>query len=149
MPRDRFGNLHRRLALLKDENDAYAVGGRCSDMVALELMAGFYQTVRGPRNLTELSSAVPARRQRWCCAGLADRGGFVGRRGSLRAAAADSIGSRLGTTLGGMPDETFRAACGKASQWKPVRSPPIRRDRLVAMLLGRGHRIAARLFARV
>ena len=49
VPRDRFGNLHRRLALLKDENDAYAVGGAVLDMVAL-VDGRLHQTVRGPRN---------------------------------------------------------------------------------------------------
>ena len=150
MPRDRFGNLHRRLALLKDENDAYAVGGAVLDMVALELMAGFYQTVRGPRNLTEFvercrrGGSVGA-----ALASLIEAGSWDGEGHCVPllpiASAADWAAS-----LGGMPDEIFRKAPtwqGEPMETGSLAAHPARP--LVAMLLGRGHRIAARLFARV
>ena len=150
VPRDRFGNLHRRLALLKDEKDAYAVGGAVLDMVALELMAGFYQTVRGPRNLTEFvercrrGGSVGA-----ALASLIEAGSWDGEAHCVPllpiASAAD-----WAATLGGMPDETFRKAPawqGQPMETGSLAAHPARP--LVAMLLGRGHRIAARLFARV
>lgn len=151
VPRDRFGNLHRRLALLKDQQDAFAVGGAILDMVALELMVGFYQTVRGPRNLTEFvercrrGGSVGA-----ALASLIETGSVHCEGHSVPLLPVSSSEDWAASFNGCMPDATFRTH----PQWhgQPMETGSLAAHLgrpLVAMLLSRGHRIAARLFARV
>ena len=150
VPRDRFGNLHRRLALLKDQQDAFTVGGAILDMVALELMAGFYQTVRGPRNLTEFVERC--RRGGSVGASLASliETGSIHCEGYCVPLLPVSSAADWAAMLNGMPDAVFR----RHPQWRgqPMETGALATHPgrpLVAMLLSRGHRIAARLFARV
>lgn len=150
VPRDRFGNLHRRLALLKNQQDAYTVGGAILDMVALELMVGFYQTVRGPRNLTEFvercrrGGSVGA-----ALASLIEHGSWSGEGHTVPLLPVNSA-DEWAASLGGMPDAAFRLHPDWQGQPMETGALAAHLARpLVAKLMMRGHRIAARLFSRV
>ncbi|THF63031.1 hypothetical protein E6C76_17395 [Pseudothauera nasutitermitis] len=151
--RARFTDLHRRLARLAvvgDAANARDLGGQLLDLVAAELLSGFFTMAREPSSLGEF-----ARRAR--------RGGSIG------AALSDLL--EMGThappqgmaallpcmdaaiwaaELGGVPDMAFCDAPTWAGA--PAETGALARQRdsaLVRLLVDHGHPVAARLFAQV
>jgi hypothetical protein len=150
-PRHRFAHLHRRLAQLRQAQDAFVVGGDLLDLVANELLSGFFRAMREPTTLAEFVA-------------LARRGGTLG------ATLADLIelgahvppeeisapllpvvsAAAWAEALGGMPSPAFCQAPAWQGQASETGALPRHTDTpLVAMLVAQGHRIAGRLFARV
>lgn len=154
--RSRFAVLHRKLAQVNDAASAFDIGGVLLDLVARELLVGFFLSMREPSSLAEFVIA-------------ARRGGAVG------AMLAELIEAGTWTPADGntvpllpahsaqdwaqmfenrMPARGFdrvptwhegksAIACEVGALARQHRSP------LVAMLLRHGHRIAARVFAQV
>lgn len=149
--RERFGVLHRRLAQARDHAAVFEVGGQVLNLVANELLGGFFANLREPRNLREFSAAC-------------ERAGTVGHvlARLIDAGASDPMedsvpllpllpASELAAAIpGGWPDEAYcraphlnGSACETGPLARHVGNP------LVARLLSHRHRIAARLFARM
>jgi hypothetical protein len=154
--RMRFAQLHHRLAQVKDASAAFDVGGVLLDLVAKELLSGFFLSMREPANLAEFVSATRY-------------GGFVGETLAdlIEAGRWAPEGDKVAPLMpphtaqewaqmfgGTLPAPEFERApvwTGDASAdiyetgalARQFRSP------LVAALLGYGHRIAARVFAQV
>jgi hypothetical protein len=148
--RDRFAILHRRLANLGDARAAFDLGGEILDLVAVELLGGFFRATREPCGLREFVER-------------ARRGGSIG------AALADIIEMGSSTPehesvpllppcsaaawaheFGGLPADEFCAEPtfgGRAHETGVLARHA--GSMLVGGLLAQGHRIAARLFARV
>lgn len=150
--RERFSNLYRRLAQItdRDARAAFDLGGELLDLVAVELLGGFFQSIREPQGLGEF-----VERSR--------RGGSIG------AALGDLIEMGSSTpeveavallpalpaatwvqSLVAVPDASYCAAPtldGAAHETGVLARHA--KSLLVRMLIQRGHRIAARLFARV
>jgi len=149
--RQRFAILHRRLTRVVEEPQAsFKVGGDILDLLATELLAGFFQSMREPRGLGEFAD---------CAA----RGGPLGATladlilmGSFRCDADDAIPLLTPHTatdwcerFAGVPDDAFcrSPTCDEV----PHETGALARHAsspLVAMLVAEGHRVAARLFAR-
>ncbi|AWI80286.1 hypothetical protein CEW87_13500 [Parazoarcus communis] len=154
--RVRFAQLHHRLAQVNDTAAAFDVGGVLLDLVAKDLLSGFFLSMREPANLAEFVSATRY-------------GGFVGETLAelieagrwtpdcdkvaplLPPHTAQEWAQMLGGTL---PAPEF----DRAPAWHGGASPVVyetgalarqSRSPLVAALLGYGHRIAARVFAQV
>lgn len=149
--RNRYAELHRRLVQTLDAEAAYALGGDLLDLVARELLAGFFRALREPRNLAEFVERA---------ASGGDLGSILAEMVGIGAAEvpAAGVGALLPALtaaqwverLGGLPDAGFcrqPTLDGAAAETGPLArhaSSP-----LVALLLGEGHRISARLFAKV
>lgn len=149
--RERFSSLYRRLAQVttRDTRAAFDLGGELLDLVAVELLGGFFLSIREPQGLGEF-----VERSR--------------RGGSLGAALGDLIemGSSTSETeavalLPPQPAATWAQAlvavpdaayCAMPTLDGVARETGVlarhTRSQLVRMLVQRGHRIAARLFAR-
>jgi len=148
--RERFAVLHHGLAQIGGSRAAYELGGDLLDLVAVELLGGFFRATREPTALREL---VERARQ----------GGTIGE------ALADLIeigpstaeheavpllpllsAQAWGETLGGLPSPQF---CRTPSLHGQAHETGVLArhagSMLVRILLKKGHRIAARLFARV
>lgn len=147
----RHAEFHRRLTTKTDAASCFELGGDVLDLVAREMLAGFFNRIRLPHSLAEFIER-------------ADTGGILGAvlreminlgpsqpqqgpavhiLGTLSAAAWVSAAGTWPTpefvarpTFGGEPAETGPLA-------RHAVSP------LVKLLLDRGHRLSARLFAKV
>ncbi|WP_323000730.1 hypothetical protein [Denitromonas sp.] len=149
--RQRFAFVLKRIDQVTDERSAYEAGGSVLDLVARELLAGFMNSLREPRNLSEFADA---------CRRSGSIGDALAR--LIEAGASDPIAhpvpllaplpaSVFADALpGGWPDADYCRAphlSGDVYETGPlarhVNNP------LVARLVIHRHRIAARLFARV
>jgi hypothetical protein len=149
--RHRFAILHRRLLRLVDESQAsFKVGGDILDLLATELLAGFFQSMREPRGLGEFADW--AARSGTLGATLAD----LIRIGCSRCDANDTVpllasyaAADWCERFAGVPDDAF---CRSPTfDDVPHETGALARHAdspLVAMLMVEGHRVAARLFAR-
>lgn len=150
--RGRFAELHRQLARVAghDAEGAREVGGQILDLVAAELLAGFFTVAREPSSLAEFASR--ARRGGSVGAALGDlleMGSYAPPRGM--ATLLPSLGAAdWAAALVGVPNEDF---C-RAPTWQglPAETGALARHQdsmLVRLLVERGHPVAARLFAAV
>ena len=149
--RDRFARMHRRLAQVNDAGAAFDIGGALLDLVANELLNGFFRTLREPRNLGEFADACR-------------RGGGVGAvlARLIESGASDPLDAPV-ALLSPLPAQHFAdtlpdgwpspAFCRAPQLGDTVcETGPLARhahNLLVARLLMHRHRIAARVFARV
>jgi hypothetical protein len=149
--RERFAVLHRRLgALGADARAAFELGGDLLDLVAVELVAGLFQSMREPHSLGEFVER--ARRGGNIGAALADiiEMGPSAPPGEAVALLPALSAGAWGHELGGVPPATFCAAPTFGGRSHETGALARHADAvLVRVLLARGHRIAARLFARV
>ncbi len=147
--RERFANLYRRLALSNDAKAAYDLGGDLLDIVAVELLGGFFRAIREPQGLTEFVER--ARSGGTIGDTLAD---LIEMGSSTPEAEAVPLlpcmpAAGWAETLGAVPPEDFCAAPvfeGRAHETGTLSRHA--QSLLVRTLLSRGHRTAARLFAR-
>ena len=150
-PRHRYAHLHRRLGQLRDERGAFDLGGDLLDLLANELLSGFYRTLRGPNSLTEFVAL--ARRGGAVGRTLADlieRGAYVPPEDACVPLLPSRSAAEWAVDLGGLPTAEFcRAPLWQGQAWETGPLPRRAGSPLVARLLSQGHRIAARLFARV
>lgn len=149
--RNRYAELHRRLARPLDVDAAYALGGDLLDLVAGELLAGFFRALREPRNLAEFVERASSG---------GDLGSILAEMIAIGAAEEPAGGvcpllpaldaTRWAARFGGLPDDAF---CRLPTvDGAPAETGPLARHAtspLVALLLDHGHRISARLFAKV
>lgn len=157
--RDRFGILHRRLGRVLTEDApaqdeaAFRLGGELLDLVAIEMLSGFFRSVREPHRLQEFVEC-------------AERGGNIGaaladliRMGSS-VAPADAVAllpptpaSEWAERISTMSAATLAAfaACPEVDGATRETGALARHAErgLIGKLLLHGHRVAARLFARV
>lgn len=154
--RVRFAQLHHRLAQVNDTEAAFDVGGVLLDLVAKELLSGFFLSMREPANLAEFVSATRY-------------GGFVGETLAelIEAGRWTPEGDKVAPLLPPHTAQEWAQMLGgtlpapefdRAPAWHGGASPVVcetgalarqSRSPLVAALLGYGHRIAARVFAQV
>ncbi|AUL98910.1 hypothetical protein B4966_01030 [Rhodocyclaceae bacterium] len=150
--RGRFAELHRQLARVagNDADGAREVGGQILDLVAAELLAGFFTVAREPSSLAEFASR--ARRGGSVGAALGDlleMGSYAPPRGM--ATLLPCLGAAdWAAVLAGVPNADF---C-RAPTWQglPAETGALARHQdsmLVRLLVERGHPVAARLFAAV
>lgn len=148
--RDRFANLYRRLDQLGDARAAFDLGGELLDLVAVELLGGFFRAIREPQGLAEFVERARS-------------GGSIGdtladliEMGSWTppAQATPLLPQRPAATwartFDGVPSEAFcRAPTLDGFAHETGVLARHAESLLVRMLVEHGHRIAARLFARV
>ncbi len=150
--RGRFAELHRQLARVAGNgaDTARDIGGQILDLVAAELLAGFFTVAREPSSLMEFANR--ARRGGTVGAALADlleMGTHAPPRG-MAALLPWQSATEWAAALGGVPDEAFCSA--PTWQGAPAETGALARHRssmLVRLLVERGHPVAARLFAEV
>lgn len=147
----RYGEFRRRLITKTDSASCFELGGDVLDLVAREMLAGFFNGIRLPHSLAEFIDR-------------ADTGGILGAvlrelinlgpshpdqgrpaplLGTLSAAAWAS-------TVGEWPTPAFIATPSFAGE--PGETGPLARHAvspLVRLLRDRGHRVSARLFSKV
>ena len=147
---NRFAEFHRQLIGPTDPDTAFALGGDVLDLVAREMLAGFFNQIRMPHGIGEFidrlnaGGSLSSVMNGLITMGAASPppGGPIQLLGMLSAAAwVSSIGTWPSAdfvrhpTFGGAPAETGPLA-------RHAQSP------LVRLLLERGHRVSARLFAK-
>ena len=147
---NRFAEFHRQLIAPLDPDTAFALGGEVLDLVAREMLAGFFNQIRMPHGIGEFIDRLNAGGSLSSVMnGLITMGAATPPPGAptqllgmLSAAAwVSSIGNWPSAdfvrhpTFGGAPAETGPLA-------RHALSP------LVRLLLERGHRVSARLFAK-
>lgn len=148
--RERFDMLFRQLAQSGGSRGPFRLGGDLLDLVAVELLGGFFQATREPSALREFVER--ARRGGTIGAALADlieMGPSVSEQDSVPLLPVLSA-EAWGRELGAVPSAHFCAApslYGRAFETGVLGRHAD--SMLVRILLGSGHRIAARLFARV
>jgi coenzyme F420-reducing hydrogenase alpha subunit len=148
--RDRFANLYRRLDQLGDARAAFDLGGELLDLVAIELLGGFFRAIREPQGLAEfVERARSGGAIGETLADLIEMGSSTPLDEATPLLAARSAAA-WAHELAGVPPEDFCRA--PALGGRPQETGVLARHAeslLVRMLIGHGHRIAARLFARV
>lgn len=148
--RDRFDPLYRRLAQCAGARTAFDLGGELLDLVAVELMAGFFNAPRGPSALREfLDRARRGGAIGETLADLVELGPSTAEKDT--APLRPMIGAEAWAhELGGVPSPEF---CRQPTLYgQAFETGALARhaeSQLVRILVGNGHRIAARLFARV
>ena len=146
---NRYAEFHRRLDAETDAETAFALGGEVLDLVAREMLAGFFNQIRMPHGIGEFIDRLNA------------GGSLSSVMSSLIAMGASTLPGKptqlLGTlsaaawvgSVGAWPSAEFvrrPTYCGAPAETGPVaRHAP---SPLVRLLLERGHRVSARLFAK-
>ena len=147
--RERFANLYRRLSRPGDSRTAYELGGDLLDLVAVELLGGFFRAIREPQGLAEfVERARSGGSIGEALADLIEMGTSTAEEDGVPLLPALSA-SAWAHAFGGVPAAQFCTAPVFAGQ--PHETGPLARHAgslLVRTLLARGHRVAARLFAR-
>lgn len=154
--RNRYTELHRRLARAQEAEAAFALGGDLLDLVVGELLAGLFRHAREPLSLNEfvdraagggnLGSVLAS----LIGIGAAERCAASGPVPTLPHLGASAWASLFSTRPGGLPSAEFCAA--PIYEGEPAETGPLARhleSPLVRMLLAHGHRISARLLAQV
>ncbi len=146
---NRFAEFHRRLALAADPETAFALGGEVLDLVAREMLAGFFNQIRMPHGIGEFIDRLNA------------GGSLSSVMSSLIAMGASTLPGTptqlLGTlsaaawvsSVGAWPSKEFvrhPTYCGAPAETGPLARHAV--SPLVRLLLERGHRVSARLFAK-
>lgn len=147
--RERFANLSRRLARPSDSRAAYDLGGDLLDLIAVELLGGFFRAIREPQGLGEfVERARSGGSIGEALADLIEMGSSTAQEDAVPLLPALSAPA-WARTLGGVPTAHFCATPDLAG--RPHETGALARHAsslLVRTLLARGHRVAARLFAR-
>ena len=148
---NRYAEFHRRLNANIDPAACFELGGDVLDLVARELLAGFFNRIRQPHNLAEFIDC-------------ADTGGILGavlhemiklgpsqpqQQGAVPL--LDTLSAAAwSAAVGNWPSAEFLAHPRFAEQ--PAETGPLARhasSALVRLLLDRGHRLSARLFSKM
>ncbi len=147
--RERFANLHRRLSRASDSRAAYELGGDLLDLIAVELLGGFFRAIREPQGLAEfVERARSGGTIGEALADLIEMGSSTAEKDAVPLLPELSA-SEWAHALGGVPSEQFCAAPvigGRAHETGALARHA--ESLLVHTLLARGHRIAGRLLAR-
>ncbi len=147
---NRYGEFRRRLLKCSEPEARFTLGGDILDLLARELLGGFFNQFRLPHGLADFVERADAGGSLGSVlveligigAAQAPEGGAVALLESRSAAQWAAVSS--------WPDAGFAAAPTLADT--PAESGPMARHAdspLVHLLLNRGHRISGRLFAKV
>lgn len=147
---NRYGEFRRRLLKCSEPEARFALGGDILDLLARELLGGFFNRFRLPHGLADFVERADAGGSLGSVlveligigAAQAPEGGTVALLESRSAAQWAAVSS--------WPEAGFAAAPTLAGA--PAETGPLARHAdspLVHLLLNRGHRISARLFAKV
>ncbi len=148
--RNRYGEFRRRLLQCTEPEARFALGGDILDLLARELLGGFFNRFRLPHGLADFVERADAGGSLGSVlveligigAAQAPEGGTVPLLESRSAAQWAAVSS--------WPEAGFAAAPTLAGA--PAETGPLARHAdspLVNLLLNRGHRISGRLFAKV
>ena len=147
---NRYAEFHRRLNANIDPAAYFELGGDVLDLVAREMLAGFFNRIRLPHNLAEFIDC-------------ADTGGILGAVLSelISLGPSQPQGQRAVPLLGTLSAAAWSAAVGNwpSAEFlarplfanEPAETGPLARHAaspLVRLLLDRGHRLSARLFCK-
>lgn len=147
---NRYAEFHRRLLHAGEHDNDFVLGGEVLDLVARELLAGFFNQIRMPHGIGEFLDR------------LAGGGSLSSILGELIAHAPSTVPPEKRTALlGTLSADAWAAAVGTWPSAQFIRHPryagepaetgPLARHAaspLVRILLERGNRISARLFAK-
>lgn len=146
---NRFAEFRRRLSTETDGEAAFALGGEVLDLVAREMLAGFFNQIRMPHGIGEFIDRLHA------------GGSLSSVMNSLIAMGPSTLPGTptqlLGTlsaaawvsSIGAWPSAEFvrrPTYCGSPAETGPLARHAV--SPLVRLLLERGHRVSARLFAK-
>ncbi|ENO86137.1 hypothetical protein [Thauera linaloolentis] len=146
----RYAEFHRRLVTKTDPASCFELGGDILDLVAREMLAGFFHSIRLPHSLAEFVER-------------ADRGGVLGAvlREMIQLGPSQPQQGQATPILGKLSAAAWVSAVGiwPAPEFiahptfagEPAETGPLARHAaspLVRLLLDRGHRLSARLFAK-
>lgn len=149
--RTQYNELHRRLRSERKAADSFELGGELLDLLSREMLGGFYNNIRYPRGLNEFIER-------------ADRGSVLGEvlRKLLDLGPSQPQSGHQTAILGELSAAAWLSALGSWPSAQTIAAPmffgepaetgPLARHAaspLVHMLLKRGHRLSARLFAKV
>ncbi len=149
--RTQYTEHHRRLRSNNSPEESFELGGELLDLLAREMLGGFYNNIRYPRSLSEFIDR-------------ADRGSVLGEvlRKLLDLGPSQPQQDKPTPILGELSAAAWLSALGSWPSAEALRAPlffgepaetgPLARHAaspLVHMLLKRGHRLSARLFAKV
>ncbi|AVR90172.1 hypothetical protein [Thauera aromatica] len=147
---NRFAEFHRRLITPHGAEAAFALGGEVLDLVARELLAGFFNQIRMPHGIGEFIERVNAGGS---LGSIMAELIALGASGPPCGAAVPLLGTlsaaAWATAVGGWPSAEFVARPTYAGE--PAETGPLARHAaspLVRLLLDRGHRVSARLLAK-
>ena len=147
---NRYAEFRRRLHANIDPAAYFELGGDVLDLVAREMLAGFFNRIRLPHNLAEFIDC-------------ADTGGILGAVLSelISLGPSQPQGQRAVPLLGTLSAAAWSAAVGNwpSAEFlarplfanEPAETGPLARHAaspLVRLLLDRGHRLSARLFCK-
>ena len=146
----RHAEFHRRLSTRTDAASCFELGGDILDLVAREMLGGFFTSIRLPHSLAEFAER-------------AGRGGTLGaalreminlgpsqpRQGRAAPILGKLSAAAWVSAIGNWPGAEFIARPTFAGE--PAETGPLARHTvspLVRLLLDRGHRVSARLFSK-
>ncbi|WP_341646788.1 hypothetical protein [Thauera sp. SDU_THAU2] len=146
----RHAEFHRRLSTRTDAASCFELGGDILDLVAREMLGGFFNSIRLPHSLAEFAER-------------ADRGGILGaalrelinlgpsqpRQGHAVPILGKLSAAAWVSAIGTWPTAEFVTRPTFAGE--PAETGPLARHTvspLVRLLLERGHRVSARLFSK-
>lgn len=147
---NRFAEFHRQLIVPSDPETAFALGGEVLNLVAREMLAGFFNQIRMPHGIGEFIDRLNA-------------GGSLSSvmNGLIAMGASSPPAGGASPLLGTLSAEAWVSCVGHWPTADFVRQPtyggaaaetgPLARHAsspLVRLLLERGHRVSARLFAK-
>lgn len=147
----RYAEFHRRLTTRTDAASCFELGGDVLDLVAREMLAGFFNRIRLPHSLAEFIER-------------ADTGGILGAvlREMINLGPSQPQEGPAVHILGTLSAAAWISAVGPWPSAEFIKQPtfagepaetgPLARHAaspLVRLLLDRGHRLSARLFAKV
>ncbi len=147
---NRFAEFHRQLIAPADRDTAFALGGEVLDLVAREMLAGFFNQIRMPHGIGEFIDRLNAGGSLSSVMnGLIAMGSF----GVPAGGASQLLGTLSAATwvdsVGHWPSPDFIRQ--PTYEGAPAETGPLARHAaspLVRLLLERGHRVSARVFAK-
>ena len=147
---NRFAEFHRQLIAPLDPETAFALGGDVLDLVAREMLAGFFNQIRMPHGIGEFIDRLNAGGSLSSVMnGLITMGAATPPPGAPTQLLGMLSAAAWVSSVGNWPTADFvrHPTFGGA----PAETGPLARHALsplVRLLLERGHRVSARLFAK-
>jgi len=147
---NRYAEFHRRLLHCEDADTAMALGGDVLDLVARELLAGFFSRIRMAHGIGEFLDRLEAGGSlSSVMAALIAQGATIPTREDKLPLLGTVSAAAWAASAGHWPDASFVRQ--PTQDGTPAETGALARhaaSQMVKVLLDRGHRVSARLFAR-
>lgn len=147
---NRYAEFHRRLLHCEDADTAMALGGDVLDLVARELLAGFFSRIRMAHGIGEFLDRLEAGGSlSSVMAALIAQGATIPAREDKLPLLGTVSAAAWAASAGHWPDASFVRQ--PTQDGTPAETGALARhaaSQMVKVLLDRGHRVSARLFAR-